>query len=473
MNGCEDAHGAARPAGLPERLVPPWGAALVVPGAAVAGALVGGGTWPWLLAAGAALAGLVAGRSAARASVASPAFGRPGVGAAERNNQRNDQRNDQRNTERGSGRDTELETDQSMLLRRAIEIRCSERTAVLDALADAVLLVDAHGETLYANRSALAMLGEGACTPGTRGALEALPPQAARAVHGVIAGRGGERRRVECDLRDAREGRETPVVVLATPLGDDGRTAIVVRDVRAEREADAMKSEFVQKASHELRTPLSTVRAYAEMLQDGEASDDAQRASFVATILSESQRLGALVDDMLDIGRIESGVARPTLAEIDLAALAAECTGEMQGLAAQRGVSLALARTCAGAVASADRDMIKRVALNLLSNAVKYTPAGGSVRVEVDVDSLARSVVFSVRDTGLGIPAHALPRLFGKFYRVEQHERVAKGTGLGLNLCRNIVETVHGGQIGVESEQGAGSRFWFAIPIEHASRKAA
>jgi signal transduction histidine kinase len=117
--------------------------------------------------------------------------------------------------------------------------------------------------------------------------------------------------------------------------------------------------------------------------------------------------------------------------------------------------------------------MLKRVVLNLLSNALKYTPSGGSVRVEVDVDSLARSVVFSVRDTGLGIPAHAIPRLFGKFYRVEQHERVAKGTGLGLNLCRNIVETVHGGQIGVESELGAGSRFWFAIPIEQAGRKAA
>ena len=116
---------------------------------------------------------------------------------------------------------------------------------------------------------------------------------------------------------------------------------------------------------------------------------------------------------------------------------------------------------------------MKQVVLNLLSNALKYTPDGGAVTVEVDVDNLARAVVVSVRDNGLGIPKHALPRLFGKFYRVENHERVAKGTGLGLNLCRNIVEALHGGQIGVESEADNGSRFWFAIPIEQAGRKAA
>jgi signal transduction histidine kinase len=116
---------------------------------------------------------------------------------------------------------------------------------------------------------------------------------------------------------------------------------------------------------------------------------------------------------------------------------------------------------------------MKQVVLNLLSNALKYTPQGGTVTAEVDLDNLARSVVVSVRDTGLGIPPHAVPRLFGKFYRVENHEKFAKGTGLGLNLCRNIVEAMHGGQIGVDSKVGVGSRFWFAIPLEQAGRKAA
>jgi signal transduction histidine kinase len=116
---------------------------------------------------------------------------------------------------------------------------------------------------------------------------------------------------------------------------------------------------------------------------------------------------------------------------------------------------------------------LKQVLLNLLSNALKYTPDGGRVAVEIDIDNLARSVVVSVRDNGLGVPVHAMPRLFGKFYRVDTHEKFAKGTGLGLNLCRNIVEAMHGGQIGVDSEVGQGSRFWFAIPMEQVGRKAA
>jgi signal transduction histidine kinase len=117
--------------------------------------------------------------------------------------------------------------------------------------------------------------------------------------------------------------------------------------------------------------------------------------------------------------------------------------------------------------------LLKQVILNLISNALKYTPEGGRVDVEVDFDALAREVVVSVRDNGLGIPADALPQLFGKFYRVSGHEKVAKGTGLGLNLCRNIVEGMHGGKIGVDSEVGRGSRFWFAIPAEVMLRKAA
>jgi signal transduction histidine kinase len=113
---------------------------------------------------------------------------------------------------------------------------------------------------------------------------------------------------------------------------------------------------------------------------------------------------------------------------------------------------------------------MKQVILNLLSNALKYTPDGGEVSLEIDTDNLARAVVVSVKDNGLGIPEHALPRLFGKFYRVENHERIAKGTGLGLNLCRNIVEAMHGGQIGVDSKVGVGSRFWFAIPMDQSAR---
>ena len=363
--------------------------------------------------------------------------------------------------------------DAALVLRtRAIELRAEERSRLLDALSDAVLLVDLHGETRFVNEAALARFGVEASVAGTRRAFEQLPNHVRNALLGLAGCSESERRRFEFDWAG---DRASPVVLQAarTGSGRDALVAVVVRDVRSEREADRMKTEFVSKASHELRTPLSSLRAYAEMLVDGEYQDDAQRDHFMRIIVDEADRLARLVDRMLDIRRSESGSARADVGPTDLAAICGACVDEQQGEAMRRRISLSLARTAAGGMVPADAGLLKQVVLNLVSNALKYTPDGGRVEVEVDFDALAREVVVSVRDNGLGIPPEALPRLFGKFYRVDGHEKVAKGTGLGLNLCRNIVEGMHGGKIGVDSEVGRGSRFWFAIPAEPAARKAA
>jgi signal transduction histidine kinase len=363
--------------------------------------------------------------------------------------------------------------DAALVLRtRAIELRAEERSRLLDALTDAVLLIDLHGETRFVNEAAVGRFGADATVAGTRRAFDQLPTHVRNALLGLAECSETERRRFEFDWAG---DRAEPVVVQAsrTGTGRDALVAIVVRDVRSEREADRMKTEFVSKASHELRTPLSSLRAYAEMIVDREYADDAQHDHFMRIILDEADRLARLVDRMLDISRIESGIARADLAPTDLAALCRACVEEQQGEAMRRGTTLTLARTTAGATVPADSALLKQVVLNLVSNALKYTPGGGRIEVEVDFDALAREVVVSVRDNGLGIPPEALSRLFGKFYRVDGHEKVAKGTGLGLNLCRNIVEGMHGGKIGVDSEVGRGSRFWFAIPAEPAARKAA
>ena len=363
--------------------------------------------------------------------------------------------------------------DAALVLRtRAIELRAEERSRLLDALSDAVLLVDLHGETRFVNEAAVARFGADATVAGTRRAFEQLPAHVRNALLGLAECTETERRRFEFDWSG---DRAEPVVLQATRTGRgrDALVAVVVRDIRSEREADRMKTEFVSKASHELRTPLSSLRAYAEMIVDGEYADDAQHDHFMRIILDEADRLARLVDRMLDISRIESGIARADLAPTDLSALCRACVDEQQGEAMRRRTALSLARATAGATVPADAGLVKQVVLNLVSNALKYTPEGGRVEVEVDFDALAREVVVSVRDNGLGIPPEALSRLFGKFYRVDAHEKVAKGTGLGLNLCRNIVEGMHGGKIGVDSEVGRGSRFWFAIPAEPAARKAA
>lgn len=380
---------------------------------------------------------------------------------------------------------TAHDTDDALRM-KAMELRLDERTRLLDGQSDAVILVDAHGETRHANYAAKQLFGERTATLGTSAVIKALPEAVGRAVTGVLASSCGERRRVEGEvtreINERARGSATTVGSLQLPVSvhvthiqgaAEPLVAVVVRDLTVEREADRLKADFIAKVNHELRTPLSSLRAYAEMLGDGEITDEAERADAARVIISSTERLSELVDGMLDISAIESGMARADFTACDVAALCVECLTEQRLSAEARHIELLLKRQCAGATASADRTLLKQVVLNLVSNAIKYTPEGGRIEVEVDLDNLARTVVVSVRDNGLGIPMHAIPRLFGKFYRVAGHEKVAKGTGLGLNLCRNIVEELHGGQIGVESQIGEGSRFWFAIPLEQAGRKAA
>jgi two-component system, OmpR family, phosphate regulon sensor histidine kinase PhoR len=205
---------------------------------------------------------------------------------------------------------------------------------------------------------------------------------------------------------------------------------------------------------------------------------------------------------------------------VDMKQIAHRAMHTIQPQAAEKSISLHQRLSDTALMVEGDGDMLYQVMLNLLSNAVKYTPEGGRVTVAVDGEGMgdlatwragdlalesaraavgarssantkanrqptsdsrprssaswyAPSVVVSVTDTGLGVPPESLPKLFDKFYRIENYKRVAKGTGLGLNLCKHIVETVHHGQIGVDSKVGMGSKFWFSIPMRYAGKKAA
>ena len=255
--------------------------------------------------------------------------------------------------------------------------------------------------------------------------------------------------------------------------GQPGGVVAILRDVTREKEVSQMKSDFVSQVSHELRTPLASINAYVEMLVDGEAKDEASRAEFYGVIKSEADRLRRLIDNMLNISRIEAGIFSLERSEVDFAALARQAVEIMQPQAQLKRITLIQKSGPLVYTAQADRDMMHQVVLNLVSNAVKYTPEGGRVTVAVENDDATRSVLVTVSDTGLGIPPDAMPRLFDKFYRIENYKRVASGTGLGLNLVKHIVETVHGGQVGVSSKVGMGSRFWFTIPFVPAARAAA
>lgn len=358
---------------------------------------------------------------------------------------------------------------------RLSEAERDHAEAILNSLRDAVLVTDGFNELSVANERAAQLLGFSVGEAIHRPIDEIIPDERLRTLIKEVRSAGvlNKQKNVEHAIAAESEGgggapAEFDVTLACLPDGSNevGGVVTILRDVTREREISQMKSDFVSQASHELRTPLSSINAYVEMLIDGEAEDEASRVEFYQIIKGEADRVGRMIDNMLNISRIEAGVYSIDCADTDFVAICRDVVESMQPQANAKDIKLSLKHGPLVYTAEADRDMIYQVVMNLASNAVKYTPEGGRVTVSVENDDTSRSVMVTVADTGLGIPPEAVDRIFDKFFRIENYKRVAKGTGLGLNLVKHIVETVHHGTIHVESEMGMGSRFWFTVPYE-------
>ena len=239
----------------------------------------------------------------------------------------------------------------------------------------------------------------------------------------------------------------------------------ILRDVTREKEVAELKSDFVSSVSHELRTPLSSIKAYVEMLMDGEARDEQTQCEFYNIIQGEANRLGRLIDNILNISQIESGLVKVHRRHVSLAGLISEVIDVMQPQATAKQVTLRFDSPGAYVQVFADKDMIYQAVLNLVGNAIKYCSPGDEVTVAIEANKAAKTAEISVTDTGVGIGAADLPRIFDKFYRVDDHKKMAKGTGLGLSLVKQIIETVHHGKIEVDSRVGLGSTFTCVLPM--------
>ena len=229
----------------------------------------------------------------------------------------------------------------------------------------------------------------------------------------------------------------------------------------------AMDSQrtFIADASHELRTPVSVVRTNAELLQrhmqlpEGDASD--VDAIALGDILSESERLGKMVDQMLTLAQADAGESAVSITEVILNELAEDAARSMKALAEARGISLALS-TDGAVVVLGDREPLRELLVVLLDNALKYTDDGG--RVDLEVKRTQKRAMIAVSDTGCGIPAEALPHIFERFYRVDRaRSRESGGTGLGLAIARHIVDA-HGGTISIESAVERGTKVRIELP---------
>ncbi len=327
----------------------------------------------------------------------------------------------------------------------------AESTAIVDAMVEGVIAADAKGRIVTANPAARRLLGY----PDT-GPLPDLPvlfrSKAAReAVAQVLEGHPVRDREVELD---------TQVLSLnARPLPGSG-AVVVLHDLTAMRRLEQVRRDFVANVSHELKTPLTSISGYAETLADP-TIDDATRARFLATILANAHRMQHMVDDLLDLSRVESGRWVPKTEPVDLAAIAAESWAALADRAAERQVTLDRQIAPDAASVVADPESIRHIFGNLFDNSLRHVPVGGHVVVHS-----ARTdggVTVSVADDGSGIPAGHLPRIFERFYRVDPaRSRAEGGTGLGLSIVRHMVEA-HGGRVSAESEprQGTTIRCWF------------
>jgi two-component system phosphate regulon sensor histidine kinase PhoR len=339
--------------------------------------------------------------------------------------------------------------------------------AVLAAMADGLLLLDDGERVVLANRAAADLLGlpgevdQGAASEDGRRLIELVHDhELYELVRQALA-----RRQLLSDMvRLGPSGRYLRIT--ATPMpGGGGSALVLVQDVTEIRRAETIRRDFAANVSHELKTPIASLKALVETLEDGALEDPPAARDFLQRMHVEVDRIAQLVEELLELARIESGRARMTFEPRDAAQMVATAVERLRPQADRAGVTLVVRPGAELPPVRADASRIEGVVVNLVHNAIKFTPAGGRVEAAVDRFELdgRPCVRVAVVDTGAGIPAEDIPRLFERFYKADK-SRASSGTGLGLAIVKHVVQA-HGGQVGVESEVGVGSTFWFTLPL--------
>jgi two-component system phosphate regulon sensor histidine kinase PhoR len=339
----------------------------------------------------------------------------------------------------------------------ALETERSKLAAVLSEMTDGVLIADAAARVQLLNPAAEQMFGVQASAAMGHTLAEVLRQ------HQMVelwqkCSQTGETQSATIELASNR----LYLQVVATPLGESlpGSILLLFQNLTRIRQLETVRRDFISNISHELRTPLAALKALTDTLQEGALDDPPMAHRFLERMETEVDSLSLMVSELLELARIESGRVPLQLSPVTPSDLIEGAVERLRLQAERSGLKLTIECEDNLPPVLADYSRLEQVIVNLLHNAIKFTTAGGSITV--GAQPAGEGVAFFVQDSGVGIPAEDLPRIFERFYKADR-ARSGGGTGLGLAISKHLVEA-HGGEIWAESEEGKGSRFSFVIP---------
>ncbi|MBX3324611.1 MAG: ATP-binding protein [Nitrospira sp.] len=348
--------------------------------------------------------------------------------------------------------------------------------AVLTSMVEGVMVLDARGHVLQINPALERMFGISRVEARGRPCADLFRHQGLNSLVAMIL---RARTPHEDEIVLPLSGRHLQIE--ASPAGgerdNEACIVLVFHDVTDLRRLEKIRKDFVANVSHELRTPLTSIKGYVEALLDGGKDDPAVAGRFLDIILKQSDRLNLIIEDLLELSKIESGQISLKEDPLDVRALVDRTLSTIKPIADRKGHRLVTALDPSLPLIAGDDDRLGQVLTNLLDNAIKYTPEGGTITVGTasapsadTATPLPNAIDLIVSDTGIGIPERDRPRIFERFYRVDKaRSRNLGGTGLGLAIVKHLVEG-HGGQVWVEANYPQGSRFVVRLPIKGGRR---
>jgi len=356
-------------------------------------------------------------------------------------------------------------------LDRTIRILTEERnlsSAILGSMLEGVAVVNASERLLFANRGFAEILELDVPPQSGRGLVEVVrQTELIEAVRRVLGGAP----RVEAEITTGTLRQHFfAATVAAVRAGETSGAVIVLHDITDLRKLERVRRDFIANVSHEFKTPLTAIQGFAETLLAGAVDDPQNRGRFLGIILEHSRRLARLTDDLLKLSKMDADRLELEIRRLSVSQLIESCLETAQHRAAEKDIRISVNIAEHLPEIAGDRRQLAEVLQNLLDNATQYTLPGGQIMVSAETSDA--EVIFTVSDTGIGIPQADQPRIFERFYRVDAaRSREVGGTGLGLAIAKHLVE-VHGGRIWVESEVGQGSQFHFSVPLFDSERAA-